>query len=62
MGDFNLDEYKRYNLDYSHKSYYETLDKIFEPLGLIPLIDFYTWSRTVNAEWKESLIDLCSHC
>ena len=32
--------------------YYEILDQIFEPLGLIQLIDFYTWSRTVNAEWK----------
>ena len=57
MGDFNLDERKRLNNEYSHKVYYELLDQEFEQMGFIQVVNFTTWSRMVNGEWRESVID-----
>ena len=48
LGDFNLNEAMKYNNDYSHKSYYDELDEIFDQLGLVQMVEFETWSRSVN--------------
>ena len=57
LGDFNLDENKKYLNDYSHRLYYEELIDTFDPLGLIQIVDFNTWSRLVNGVWRKSLLD-----
>ena len=62
MEDFNLEESKRFNNDYSHEAYYELLDQEFEQMGLIQQVNFTTWSRMVNGEWRESVIDHILTC
>ena len=57
LGDFNLDEMKKYQDDYSHKSYYELLDKELGDYGLVQLVDTWTWSRLVNGVWRMSTLD-----
>ena len=57
LGDFNLDQNKIYNPNYSHKLYFEALNTAFEPHNLIQIVDFDTWSRIINNETKSSLID-----
>ena len=59
LGDFNLDENKKYHQDYSHRSrtYYEELINTFEPAGLHQLVEFETWSRLVNGVWRSSILD-----
>ena len=58
IGDFNLNEEMKYRPDYSHKHYYEDLIEIFDPLSLIQMVKFKTWSRLVNGNWKSSILDL----
>ena len=48
---------KKYNINCSHKSYYELLVAIFVPRGLIQLVDFPTWSRTINGTERTSILD-----
>ena len=57
LGDFNLDQNKIYNPNYSHKLYFEALNTAFQPHNLIQIVDFDTWSRIINNETKSSLID-----
>ena len=58
LGDFNLNETLRYSNDYSHKSYFDELNPVFDNLGLIQLVDFITWRRLVNGVWRTSILDL----
>ena len=58
IGDFNRNEEMKYRPDYSHKHYYEHLIEIFDPLSLIQMVKFKTWSRLVNGNWKSSILDL----
>ena len=58
MGDFNLDvnkEAKR--IDYAYKVPYSHLSDFLADNNLIQLIDFPTWSRTINGIRKESTLD-----
>ena len=57
LGDFNLNETLRYSNDYSHKSYFDELNPVFDNLGLIQLVDFITWRRLVNGVWRTSILD-----
>ena len=57
LGDFNLDQNKIYNPNYSHKLYFEALNTAFQPHNLMQIVDFDTWSRIINNETKSSLID-----
>ena len=57
LGDFNLDEHKRFEINYSHKHYFEALNNHFDRHNLIQIIDFDTWSRVVNNIPKTSIID-----
>ena len=57
LGDFDLDEKKKYKNDYAYKSYYEFLNEYFDPLNLIQLVEFETWSRLVNGTWRSSVLD-----
>ena len=42
---------------YSQKVYFEDLMTTFEPLDLIQLVNFKTWRRIVNGNWRSSVID-----
>ena len=56
-GDFNLDDSKKFSIDYQNHNLYNHLVEILEPLGLVQLIDFPTWERiTVNGV-KNSILD-----
>ena len=57
LGDFNLDQNKHYDFNYSHKLYFEALKLAFEPLNLTRIVDFDTRSRIINTLTKSSLID-----
>ena len=56
-GDFNLDESKRFAIDYRFKQLFELEAEFFESLQLIQVVDFTTWQRIVNNTLKESILD-----
>ena len=56
-GDFNLDENKRFAVDYRFKQLFELEAEFFEPLKLIQVVYFTTWQRIVNNSLKESVLD-----
>ena len=56
-GDFNLNEEKRYSNDYQCWKYFEELNNTFDPMALIQLVDFPTWQRCINGQFKSSTID-----
>ena len=47
----------KYHNDYSNKWYFEKLTEIFEGLELVQLVDFITWTRLVNTQWRRSVLD-----
>ena len=53
----NLDENKKYRIDYAYRSYYESLDEHFDQLNLVQLVEFETWSRLVQGTWRSSILD-----
>jgi hypothetical protein len=57
MGDFNLDANKQFQANYTHKVLFEDLESHFSELGLIQLVEFDTWSRTVENTKRSSLLD-----
>ena len=57
LGDFNLDYRKIYNPNYPFKKLFEFQNEIFDPLGLIQLINFDTWTRTINGIKRSSILD-----
>ena len=56
-GDFNLDDDKRYSVDYRYKNLFEIQNQIFEQLNLIQIIQFKTWQRIVLNTIRESVLD-----
>ena len=57
MGDFNLDVRLELRPDYSYKMQLGHLTDFVLANHLIQLVDFTTWSRTINGIRKESLLD-----
>ena len=57
MGDFNLDVNKEARSDYAYKVPFSHLSDFVTDNNLIQLIDFPTWSRTINGIRKESILD-----
>ena len=47
-GDFNLDDSKRYSLNYHNHNLFSKLHEKFDPLGLVQLVNFPTWERRVD--------------
>ena len=43
--------------NYSHKLYFEDLNSTLGPFGMIQLVDFKTWSCSVNGAWRYFTID-----
>ena len=57
MGDFNLDDSKRYANDYRGKLYFQKLNLVMDEIALIQVINEPTWQRVVNNNLKQSIID-----
>ena len=57
VGDFNLDHSKKYDVTYSHKNYFTTLNEEFDQLQLLQIVNFHTWSRVINSTLCSSIID-----
>ena len=58
LGDFNLDWSKHHSEDYSHKNYFSDMDHKLGASNPIQLVDFITWTRTVNGQVKQSVLDI----
>ena len=56
-GDFNLDDSKRYSLNYHNHNLFSKLHEKFDPLGLVQLVNFPTWERRVDNVIKNSILD-----
>ena len=57
LGDFNLDHKKRFDITYSHKHYFTTLNNILHTSNLTQVVNFDTWSRFINNVKHSSIID-----
>ena len=57
LGDFNLDWSKKDHRSYQFNSYFELFDNILGDENLTQMVNFPTWSRSVNGTKRESTID-----
>ena len=57
LGDFNLDAGMQFNAYYSRKNLFNELNPLINDLKLHQLVDFTTWSRSINNALKESTLD-----
>ena len=57
LGDFNLDAGMEFRLDYPRKATFNYLTDFVNQNNLSQLVNFPTWSRTINGIKKESLLD-----
>ncbi len=57
LGDFNLDWNMKGKRDYAFGNYYADMDEAISGLNLIQMVDFPTWSRTINNVVKLSTLD-----
>ena len=57
MGYFNLDQSKIFELSYSHKNYFISLNEVLSALTLIQAVKCVTWSRVINNVLCTSIID-----
>ena len=57
MGDFNLDGGNDIRPDYSNRHLLDSLKTFAIESNLLQIVDFNTWSRTINGVKKESLLD-----
>ena len=57
LGDFNIDDCKRYSIDYPLKELFMDFDDALAVFGLIQLVKFKTWSRLINNTLKSSVLD-----
>ena len=57
LGDFNLDIAKKGAHSYQFGSYFECLDLALGDQNHMQLVDFPTWSRSVNGVLRESILD-----
>ena len=60
LGDFNLDNNKRFCSDYAFKKFFEDMNNALGEYDLIQLVEFNTWSRLVgnvlkNPPWTMSM-------
>jgi hypothetical protein len=57
MGDFNLDWSTKNKPYYAFKNYFKDFNEVLGGLNLVQVVNFSTWSRTVNYIHKESVLD-----
>ena len=57
LGDFNLDVEMQFRNDYPQKLLYLELTAMIDRLELFQIVNFPTWSRTINNVVKQSTLD-----
>ena len=57
VGDFNLNDALKYQIDYSNHYLFAMLNHEFENQNLVQIVKFPTWSRIVNNLLKSSILD-----
>jgi hypothetical protein len=57
LGDFNLDIAKKGAKTYRLRAYFDCIDLALGELNNMQLVDFPTWSRSVNGILRESILD-----
>ena len=57
IGDFNLNENKKHDVNYPHAGLYDMLDEKLGHLNVVQLVTFDTWSRMVGTRFQSSLLD-----
>ena len=57
VGDFNLDDAKKYCVDYKNRNLFNILNIEFDSLDLIQTVTFPTWTRLINNSLKSSILD-----
>ena len=57
LGDFNLEGGINLSSDYYNRSLLNTLQNFVTESNLTQVVDFNTWSRTINGQKKESMLD-----
>ena len=57
LGDMNLDWSKKWLNSYQFKAYFDDMDLVLNDLNLTQVVNFPTWSRSVNNIHKESTLD-----
>ena len=57
LGDFNIDYAKRNNRNIVNRRLTRTLNTLIENHSLKQVVEFKTWSRNVNGDFKSSILD-----
>ena len=57
MGDFNLNHSLNHNSNYNYKSFFDKLNELTSNTNLKQIVNFPTWSRVINGQTKESILD-----
>jgi hypothetical protein len=57
LGDFNLDWYKKGVHGYQFRNYFNDMENILSESCIVQLVDFPTWTRVVNNQVRESILD-----
>jgi endonuclease/exonuclease/phosphatase family metal-dependent hydrolase len=57
LGDFNLDWCKKELRQYAFRAYFDDMERVLSGSDLVQMVNFPTWSRTINGVVKESLLD-----
>ena len=57
MGDFNLDDRFKHNMEYRNHKLFTELNETMDRIRLVQLVDFMTWQRVVENVQKEPILD-----
>jgi hypothetical protein len=57
LGDFNLDESKKFSVDYVHRNLFQDLNETLADFNLLQIVNFNTWLHLVNGTLKRSIFD-----
>ena len=57
LGDMNLDERKRFKVDYAQRRLFEDFEEILGHHQLLQLVNETTWERSIENQLKSSILD-----
>ena len=57
LGDFNIDDAKRFEVNYTNRNLFCDFEEKLSNFGLFQHINFATWSRLIGGDLKSSILD-----
>ena len=57
MGDFNLNENRKFDVNFAHAGLFEIFEEKLGQLDMIQMVMFDTWSRAGGNDFRSSLLD-----